>query len=185
MSSTSTPPLAETSAGAISGPRSIADTVALPPATLDAAHRAVETILSDVHELRDAGHATLTMRLPVGDENVSIHIALRGGEVQATFRSDSAEVRAALAVEWRGATARDAASPLHLASPVFAGNDSSNLSFNDRSPRQQPQPDLPQGRAAEYFRPGDPRPVAPAPAVTGPDARATTMSPNPLLHVFA
>ncbi|MBA3849543.1 MAG: hypothetical protein C0502_06045 [Opitutus sp.] len=91
------------------------------------AHRAVETV-TDVVEAQAASRLqpvpSVQLRFKVGGEDLSVRVELRNGGVHTEFLTDSAELRSALAQEWRAVTARSDATVRYL-DPVIMPSSSS------------------------------------------------------------
>jgi hypothetical protein len=68
-------------------------------------------------------------------------VELREGAVHTTFRTDSTELRSALAHEWQSVSGQASDRPVKMADPVFAGSHggSSSSSFAGDNARQQQQ----------------------------------------------
>lgn len=98
--------------------------------TLAAAHRAVDAVLATTERFTPSTQSVANLKLAVGDSELAVRVEVRGGEIHATFRTDSPELRAALSHEWRSAAMQPAEQPLRLAAPVFA---SSERSLGDHS----------------------------------------------------
>jgi hypothetical protein len=82
------------------------------------AHRAVEAVAAATERMAAGDGHAMKVKLVVGGSDLSVHVALRLGEIHTTFCTNSSALRAALAHEWpalEGATER----PLRLAAPVF------------------------------------------------------------------
>ena len=130
-------------------------------ATPALAHRAVETVLGLVDgQLRQAEQpGTVSVNFKFGQEDLAVRVQLRGGEVHTQFRTDSPELRSALAVQWRAVNPSATAGPLRLAEPEFApasGGASSGFQASTQgqsSSQQQAQHQPPQQQSA---RPGVP-----------------------------
>jgi hypothetical protein len=55
-----------------------------------------------VERSRDIAHSSVELKLSFGDDTrLSVRVELRNGAIQATFRTDSTELRQALANGWR------------------------------------------------------------------------------------
>jgi hypothetical protein len=85
---------------------------------------AVEAALNAVERVRDAGHTSVELKLSFGDDTrLAVRVEFRDGAVHTTFRTDSADLRQALASQWReAAPAVFAAAPdrsVRVADPVF------------------------------------------------------------------
>ena len=85
---------------------------------------AVEATLDAMERTRDAAHQSVELKLTFGDDTpLAVRVELHEGIVRTTFRTDSPELRQALASEWRQtapsvlATATDRT--VRVADPVF------------------------------------------------------------------
>lgn len=95
--------------------------VSAAPAPEQTAQRAVETVLAIVHaqvvsKLQPV--PSVQLRFKVGHEDLAVRVQLRDGEVRTEFRTDNAELRAAVAQEWRAVTAKPEAA-LRFLEPVI------------------------------------------------------------------
>lgn len=91
------------------------------------AHRAVETILNvvDAQRSRAEDASVVNLHFKFAGEDLAVRVQLRGGEVHTQFRTDSAELRAALANEWRAVAGQGGEPGARLIEPVFAGSGAS------------------------------------------------------------
>lgn len=114
----------------------------MPPlVAASVAHRAVETVTSVV----DAQAASKLQPVPsvqlkfkFGAEDLAVRVALRDGVVTTEFRTDSAELRAAIQNEWRAVTAQPE-SALRYLEPVVAPASSSQGGTNSFAQQQHQQ----------------------------------------------
>ncbi|MBI2511233.1 MAG: hypothetical protein HYV96_04600 [Opitutae bacterium] len=135
----------------------------MPPlVAASVAHRAVEAVTSVV----DAQAASKLQPVPsvqlkfkFGAEDLAVRVALRDGVVTTEFRTDSAELRAAIQNEWRAVTAQPESALRYLepvvapASPAQSGTNSFAQQQHQQSPgqsaaQQQQQQQHQQSRAA-------------------------------------
>jgi hypothetical protein len=101
------------------------------------AHRAVDAVLSASERLTTSGQG-VNLQFSLGGADLAVRVEMRAGELHATFRTNSPELRAALSNEWQAAAAQDAASPLRMVEPVFAAANSSNAGdFSQSASSQQ------------------------------------------------
>ncbi len=117
-----------------------ASSAGLPTAEPTAvAHRAVDAVLTAVERFSAGDRHTVQMQFSVGGTDLSVRVELRGDEVRTTFRTDSPELRSALAHEWQAAGSVAADRPVRLAPPVFSSNDSTAFSAfsGDTASRQR------------------------------------------------
>lgn len=110
------------------------------------ASRTLSVVRDVVEHVRGSGRRTieLSLRLPEG-ETLSLQIQMRGGVAHTTFRTDSPELREALAQEWQNTMPTHIAGevPIKLAEPSFVLGPSSeqeNSLNSDGSRQQQGQP---------------------------------------------
>lgn len=136
-----------------------------------AAHRAVEAVLSAVDQAGDRTQQSVTLHFSVGDEQLKVRVERQADEVRAVFATDSDELRAALAQEWQ---AVGADRQVRGATPVFTTADGGTSSFGDGTSRQQqhlPQqnqnhpPAFPRFSERELDRPATAEPTT-APAIS-------------------
>ncbi len=132
------------------------DRAPTPAETLASAHRAVDAVLATAERFTPSTQSVANLKLSVGDSELMIRVEVRAGEVHATFRTDSPELRAALSQEWRAASLHPVEQPLRLAAPVFASSERSfgeqNSGFSGEHPahgREQPS-----RSASEFVLPG-------------------------------
>jgi hypothetical protein len=77
------------------------------------------------------------MQFSMGDAELNLRVELRNGEVQATFSTNSAQLRSDLAHEWQAAAAGNSQSSLHQIQPVFtAPNTGGTLSSGEYAQQQ-------------------------------------------------
>jgi hypothetical protein len=128
-----TPPLP----GALTAPVDPTPTPATRESSL--AHRAVETILNvvEAQRSREAEAGVVNLHFKFAGEDLAVRVQLRGGEVHTQFRTDSAELRAALASEWRVVAGQGGEVGVRLIEPVFAGSGASNQSGFGSAPQGQ------------------------------------------------
>jgi hypothetical protein len=92
-------------------------------APAEAAHRAVEAILSAVERFAGAERHSVNLDFSIAGHELSVRVELRADEVRATFCTNSPELRAALAQEWQavsGGNAREGS--VKLGAPIFTAN---------------------------------------------------------------
>ena len=123
------------------------------PATPDAAsttpvvaQRAVETVLGLIDtQIRQADQnaGTVNLNFKFGHEDLAVRVQMRGGEIHTQFRTDSLELRAALAIQWRTVTASAPTAQSRLADPEFvpatasSGSGFQSSAQNQNSSQQQ------------------------------------------------
>jgi hypothetical protein len=88
-----------------------------------AAQRAVEAVLTAVERFSTGERHSVNLSFAMGDTALDVRVELRDDTVHATFRTESPELRQALAQQWQAATgASDSGErTLRLAAPVFTG----------------------------------------------------------------
>jgi hypothetical protein len=123
---------------------------AVAPDAVSTAHRAVEAVLTAVQQARGAERHTVSLQFSVAGADLNVRVELRADEVRATFRTDSAELRAALAQEWDSAGLAAGDRGLRLAPPIFASDNGSNWSASsgEQAPNQHRRS---AGSAPEFF----------------------------------
>lgn len=123
-------------------------------ATENAARRAVAavTAVMDANaESRLKSAPSVSLRFKVGHEDLAVRIEMRGGQVRTEFRTDSAELQAAVAQEWR-ALAASPESLLRNQEPVFVGSNNSSSSGQGGSSLAQQQQQQGQSSAQSQAR---------------------------------
>jgi hypothetical protein len=96
-----------------------------PAASTQHAVAAVEATMDVMERMRDASHSSVELKLTFADNTpLTVRVELHEGTVLTTFRTDSAELRQALASEWRQSAPSDFVTDpdrsLRIAEPVFA-----------------------------------------------------------------
>jgi hypothetical protein len=150
------------------------------------AHRAVDAVMTATERLDVGNRSTVRLQFSVGDANLSVHVELRAGEIHATFRTDSGDLRSALASEWQ-AMSGESGRAVRLADPVFApAATTGHATGFDGGTAQQRNPG---GRAAAEdfessgFAPASNRTAAAEPAT--PDSAPAPLRSNLTLYTFA
>jgi hypothetical protein len=157
-----------------------------------AARRAVEAVLSIADQTVATDQRTVRLQFTVGGEELAVRVELRGERVHTTFRTDSPDLRSALAHEWQSvAAAQNGGRTQRLADPVFSSNSSGSgngMSSDSGAAHQRDSSSRhPQATSEELF--GVRRALATTQAVSAsapvPPAIASS-GLNPLrLHTFA
>lgn len=95
------------------------------------AHRAVEAVMAlvDSQRAQPAQGGLVNLSFKIGHDDLTVRVQLRDGVLQAQFRTDSPELRAALATEWRTADPAAAVGNLRVAEPEFVPASASTGSF--------------------------------------------------------
>jgi hypothetical protein len=172
--------------------QSNADRASTPAETLASAHRAVDAVLATAERFTPSTQSVANLKLSVGDSELMIRVEVRAGEVHATFRTDSPELRAALSHEWRAVSLQSVDQSLRLAAPVFASSEHSfgdqNSGFSSEHPGQGRE--QPSRFKSEFVLPGSLRDPEAATADGGDAAAAMpalrVQSPTTQhLHAFA
>ena len=153
------------------------------------AHRAVEAVLTAVERFSSGDQHAVNLQFSVGGADLNVRVEMRADEVRTMFRTDSPELRAALAQEWQTVNSGAADRTLRLASPVFSAADHSNLAAfsGDSAPRQR---DSGARRAADETFASVAGPARPArftpPVLDEVAAAASRLIPSPsVLHLHA
>ena len=109
-------------------------------ATPVVAQRAVETVLGLIDtQIRQADQnaGTVNLNFKFGHEDLSVRVQMRGGEIHTQFRTDSPELRAALATQWRTVTASAPTTQSRLADPEIVPATASTVSGFQTSAQNQ------------------------------------------------
>lgn len=108
------------------------------PQVVASPHRAVEAVLTAVDRAAGQTQSAVKLDFAIGQESLAVRVELQDGEVRATFRTDSPELRAALAQEWQQ-VAGSGDRTVKLAPAVFTSADSDSPTGNsgDGASRQQ------------------------------------------------
>ncbi len=104
-----------------------------------AARRAVNAAVAVTEQFAADRKPAVTLKFTVSGVDLGVHVELRGENVHTTFRTDSPELRAALAQEWNqvaAAQAGDRAS--RLAEPVFTSNHNASSVSSQSNGSSQP-----------------------------------------------
>ncbi|HEX2853447.1 MAG TPA: hypothetical protein VHO24_09425 [Opitutaceae bacterium] len=162
-----------------------------PPAAqapaLSGLHQAVNAAMEAGERMKSDGQRAVDLQFSFGSDDLSVRVELHEGRVRATFRTDSAEIRGALAQEWQVLNAAGADRAKRFADPVFAANSSTPSAGDHQEKRGGRDQDL--HASAERFEISNSRGVS-APA----SARPVASVPSPQtavpltalrLHTFA
>lgn len=108
--------------------------------TFSTAHEAVEVVLHAVEHVASREQKSVQLKFAVAGEELAVRVEMRADEVRTTFRTDSAELRAALEHEWQQvagtATAPDRS--IRVSPAVFAAaGQSANAFAGDTSSRDR------------------------------------------------
>lgn len=103
---------------------------------VSSAHRAVEVVLTAVDHVATRERHAVDLQFSVGGEDLSVRVELRADAVHATFRTDSNELRTALAHEWQGMTGDNDRSTSRV-TPVFTSAESNQFTGGDAAAQQR------------------------------------------------
>ena len=119
--------------------RATAEQTALPEQTVSSAQEAVDTVLDAADRMQSRDQRSVNLDFTVGDAKLAVRVELQGGEVRTTFRTESPELRVALAHEWEAVAGGNEERAFRLAPPTITGTDTPGRqdSFSDASSRQQ------------------------------------------------
>ncbi len=117
----------------------IIEQTSLPKPTVSSAHEAVDTVLDAADRVASREQRSVDLDFTVGGAKLAVRVELQGGEVRTTFRTESSDLRVALAHEWEAVASGGEGRAFHLAPPTITGADTParNDSFSDASSRQQ------------------------------------------------
>ena len=119
------------------------------------ARRAVESVLNASEQVVAGDQRSVRLQFTVGGEELAVRVEMRGDTVHTTFRTDSPELRSALAHEWQSVSAQSGGRTQRLADPVFASSSSGNgqgMSSDSGAAHQRESGTRnPQATADEYF----------------------------------
>jgi hypothetical protein len=104
---------------------------------VSAARRAVESAIAMAEHFTGVEHRGVNLQFSVSGVDLAVRVELRGDAVHTTFRTDSPELRAALAHEWQVVNAQPADRSMRLADPVFASSSNSSSAQADAGSHQQ------------------------------------------------
>lgn len=107
------------------------------PAAVADAHRAVEVVLHAVDRVAQREQTTVKLEFSVGDADLVVRVELRADQVHATFKTDSAELRDALAHEWQAVAGSHADRGLRLAPAQFSAPTDARDAFSGDAASQQ------------------------------------------------
>lgn len=113
-----------------------------PPAELaSSARRAVDSAMAMAEHFTTGPQRGVNLQFSVSGVDVAVRVEMRQDGVHTTFRTDSPELRAALAQEWNSVvTAQPADRPQRLAEPVFTSTSSSAPNSGDADASQHREP---------------------------------------------
>jgi hypothetical protein len=113
--------------------------IAAPAESARTAEHAVEAVLSLVERFSNTERHAVNLQFSIGGSDLHVRVELRADEVRTAFRTESPELRAALAHEWQAVTSSGERG-IRFADPVFssatAHHDSANGdAASDRHPQ--------------------------------------------------
>lgn len=107
----------------------------------NSARKAVETAMSLLDQAGKGTQRGVNLQFSVSGVDVAVRVEMRDDQVHTTFRTDSPELRAALAQEWQSVVSTHAADRSQkLADPVFTSNASPGSTSGDSGASQQREP---------------------------------------------
>lgn len=144
----------------------------------------LHNVLETAEQMRSDGRSNVELQLHLRDgQELTIRLRLQGGELQPVFKTESAELRAALEQNWSQFTSNSGDRGMRIAAPVFSGSQSglgdSGYQQQDRQSQQQPQPGMMPRDEVQYFPQTKSRPavVLPQPGADSAETeRAGTLS---------
>jgi len=156
---------------AMSAARESTEQTALPSEAVSSAQEAVDTVLDATDRMQSRDQRSVNLDFTVGDAKLAVRVELQGGEVRTTFRTESPELRVALAHEWEAVAGGNEERAFRLAPPTITGTDTPARqdSFGDASSRQQERQQERESREALNVR----DPAADGRARAGTTATAT------------
>jgi hypothetical protein len=157
------------------------------PATVATPRETMAAVVSAINALEtraSTDQKRVDLQFHVGDQRLALRVELRDGTVYTTFRTDSPELRTALAQEWHSVVQPVASREMRLADPVFSsslstGGESASGSKGQGSPREREpgaprQVTFPLSSEASGLMVSESAPAA-----------SLAISSNQLLHAFA
>jgi len=154
--------------------------VPAPVATVSATLAAVALAIESLEQRASGAASRVDLQFQVGGDKLGVRVEWREGTLHTFFRTDSTELRAALAHEWQSALPPVVSRELNVAPPIFgatADRSADYSSLNSGHPQDRPAPTL--ARAAATKRSGSTAPVV-ATASVSPATHSLS-----LLHAFA
>jgi hypothetical protein len=130
------------------------------PRAVDA-HEAVENILRRVDAAASLERTSVNLDFSVGDTALNVRVELHAEVIRTTFRTESPELRAALAQEWE-AVAVASERGVRLAPAVFTSSEQSpSTGSSDSDARQQERAFTPRDDQSHSHASGSPRRESP------------------------
>ena len=151
-----------------------------PVVTVSETLAAVATAIESLEQRASGAASRVDLQFQVGGDKLGVRVEWREGTLHTFFRTDSPELRAALALEWQSALPPVVSRELNVAPPVFGATTDRPLDFGS----------LNSGHSQDRSAPGPSRAAAPKrSASAAPVLAAAAVSPAThslsLLHVFA
>lgn len=176
---------------AVSEVRETTGQTAMPVEAGSSAQEAVDTVLAAADRMQSRDQRSVNLDFTVGDAKLAVRVELQGGEVRTTFRTESSELRVALAHEWEAVAGGNEDRAFRLVPPTITGADTParNDSFGDTSSRQQERQQERESREALNVRDpaaeGRARSGMPSTAMPAPRAPQVPSGTARHLHHFA
>lgn len=112
--------------------------VTVPEPVERLAHRAVEAVAATIERSAAQPAQSVNLKFAVQGVDLMVRVALRADEIQVTFRTESEDLRNALAHEWQMVRGRDPEGVLQSVTPVFtAGESGTSTSQHQAGSRDQ------------------------------------------------
>lgn len=156
------------------------------PELTQAARRSIDSIM-DVAQHFAADKRAVTLQFSVSGVDLGVRVELRNDGVHTTFRTDSPELRAALAQEWQSVTTGQPDRSSRFVDPVFTSNSSGGFTgqesgtMDQRGSHPRPEARFTEDLAALHRAPVDET----AEASATPAERTVPSSTPGRLHTFA
>jgi hypothetical protein len=115
--------------GGTSGHGEFTPTIAAPAESARTAEHAVEAVLSLVERFSNTERHAVNLQFSIGGSDLHVRVELRADEVRTAFRTESPELRAALAHEWQAVTSSGERA-IRFADPVFSSATTNHDSAN-------------------------------------------------------
>lgn len=109
-------------------------------ALVSGARRAVESAVAMSERFSSTDRSSVNLHFSVSGVDLAVRVEMRADGVHTTFRTDSPELRAALAHEWQTVAAQTPDRPVRLAEPTFSSNSAGNGTQPDANSAHQRQP---------------------------------------------
>lgn len=109
-------------------------------ALVSGARRAVESAVAMSERFSSTDRSSVNLHFSVSGVDLAVRVEMRADGVHTTFRTDSPELRAALAHEWQTVAAQTPDRPVRLAEPTFSSSSAGNGTQPDANSAHQRQP---------------------------------------------